>query len=88
MANHKSAAKRARQAPRREAKNTQRKSRVRTVEKKFVKALTEKNLSEAGNLLKSYMTEVMRAAKTKVVSKNLAARKISRLSARLNALTK
>jgi hypothetical protein len=43
LANHKSAAKRARQAQRKETINGQRKSAVRTSEKSLLKALAEKN---------------------------------------------
>lgn len=88
MANHKSAAKRARQAVRRNSVNSRRKSSVRTFEKSVSKALTEKNVKALPELLKNYASQMMKAAAKGVFKKETAARKIGRISARVQqALT-
>ncbi len=86
LANHKSAAKRARQSVKRNVVNTGRRNRVRTVEKSLTKAIVGKQGEEAKTLLQSYMSEVMRAAKSGVVKMETASRKIGRLSARVQAV--
>lgn len=86
MANHKSAAKRARQSLRKNTVNSQRKSTVRTWEKKLRAAIAEKKTEDAITLLKTYTTAVYKAAKNKVFHKNLASRKVSRLSSQVNSL--
>ncbi|HWU44294.1 MAG TPA: 30S ribosomal protein S20 [Bdellovibrio sp.] len=85
MANHKSAAKRARQAVRKTAVNNARKSSVKTVEKKLVKAIETKDIKALPELLKAFTSQVMRAAKTGIIKKETASRKISRLSTRASA---
>ena len=86
MANHKSAAKRARQTVRRTAVNSKRKGTVRTEEKKLVKALAAKNTTELPALLSALTSKLTRAAQQGVFAKNTASRKIGRLSARVHAL--
>lgn len=86
MANHKSAAKRARQSTRRTAVNSNRKGTVRTEEKKLVKALEAKNVKDLPALLSAVTSKFARAAQKGVFSKNTASRKIGRLSARVHAL--
>lgn len=86
MANHKSAAKRARQATRRTSVNSKRKGAVRTEEKKLIKALDAKNVAELPALLSSLTSKLTRAAQKGVFAKNTASRKIGRLSARVQAL--
>lgn len=88
MANHKSAAKRARQATRRTAVNSKRKGAVRTEEKKLIKAIEAKSTSELPALLSSLTSKLTRAAQKGVLAKNTASRKIGRLSARVQALLK
>lgn len=88
LANHKSAAKRARQAVRKTAVNNARKSTVRTVEKKLIKAIQAKDVKALPELVKSFTSQVMKAAKTGAVKKETASRKISRLSARATAAAK
>ncbi|AFY01157.1 30S ribosomal protein S20 [Bdellovibrio bacteriovorus] len=85
MANHKSAAKRARQSIRKTAVNNARKSTVKTAEKKLVKAIEAKDLKALPELLKNFSSQVMKAAKTGVIKKETASRKISRLSTRASA---
>ena len=84
MANHKSAAKRARQSVKKNVINSKRKSTARTHEKSLVKALSEKNVSEIPALLKKYMSQMTKAAQKGVFKKETVARKIGRLSARVH----
>jgi small subunit ribosomal protein S20 len=88
LANHKSAEKRARQSVRRNAVNTARKGRVKTIEKKLVSALGLKDLSKAKELYKAFVSFLDRAAKKNVVSKNHADRKKSRIAAKISQLEK
>lgn len=85
MANHKSAAKRARQSVRKTAVNNARKSTVKTVEKNLVKAIQAKDLGALPELLKKFTSQIMKAAKTGALKKETASRKISRLSARASS---
>ena len=85
MANHKSAAKRARQSIRKTAINSARKSYVKTVEKKLVKAIEAKDMKALPALVAAFSSQVMKAAKTGIIKKETASRKISRLSARASA---
>lgn len=85
MANHKSAAKRARQTIRRNGVNSRRKGTVRTSEKSLLKALTEKNVKALPQLLKDVTAEMMKAASKGVLKKETVSRKIGRLSTRVHA---
>lgn len=88
MANHKSAAKRARQSPKRNAVNTRRKSTVRTAEKSLIKAITDKNVKALPELLKGFTSQMMKAASRGAFRKETASRKIGRLSTRVAAALK
>lgn len=88
MANHKSAAKRARQSIKRKTVNNKRKSVVKTIEKKLMQAISSKEVAKAQELLKSFASFVDRAAKNKVVSKKHASRKKSQLSTKVHTLNK
>jgi small subunit ribosomal protein S20 len=85
LANHKSAAKRARQSIKKTAINNARMSTVKTAEKKLVKAITAKDVKALPELLKNFTSQVMKAAKTGVIKKETASRKISRLATRASA---
>jgi len=87
MANTDSARKRIRQTERRTARNQARKSRMRTFVKKVEAAIANGDKSSAADALQAAQPELQRAATKGVVHKNLVARKISRLSARIKALT-
>ena len=87
MANHKSAEKRARQAVRRKARNTNVESAVRSFEKTLHKAIDSKSKDVAEHL-KVYTSKVMSAVSKGVIKKETASRKISRLSTRVAALVK
>ena len=84
MANHKSAAKRARQAPKRTTRNTNVKSSVKTFEKKLLKAIETKS-ADVAEALKAYTSRVMQAVTKGSIKKETANRKISRLSTRASA---
>ena len=88
MANHKSAAKRARQTIRKNAVNTRRKSTVSTAEKKLMKAISDKNMKAIPELLKEYVSQSMKAAQRGIFKKETASRKIGRITARAASLLK
>lgn len=88
MANHKSAAKRARQSERISAVNSKRKSSVRTAEKALKKAIETKNSDEAQKLLVKYSSRMGKAAQKGVFHPRMASRKISRLAKQVNSLGK
>jgi small subunit ribosomal protein S20 len=66
--------------------NSKRRSTVRTVEKKLVKAIETKSVGELQALLSTVTSAMTRAAQKGVFAKNTASRKIGRLSARVQAL--
>ena len=86
MANTPQSKKRARQTLRRTDVNKARRSRIRTYLRKVEEALAAGNADVAREALKSAQPELMRGVTKGVVHKNTAARKISRLSSRLNTL--
>ena len=86
MAKTKSARKNARQAERRTEVNRARESRVRTYLKKVEAAIASGNKQNAQEAFKAAQPVLMRGVGQKVVHKNLVARKLSRLSARIKAL--
>ncbi|HVK61004.1 MAG TPA: 30S ribosomal protein S20 [Bdellovibrionales bacterium] len=85
MATHKSAEKRARQAVKRNKRNTDRENMVRTAEKKLRTALAANDKKSAATLLNDYVSKVSKAAAKGVIPAKTAARKIGRLSTRVNA---
>lgn len=88
MATHKSAEKRARQSIRKNTRNSQTLSTVRTIEKKLRAAIAGGNASDAQALLSGYMSKISKAASKGVVHANTASRKIGRLSERVFKLAK
>lgn len=86
MANIASARKRIRQSAKRNARNTARKSRVRTFVKKVELAIASGDHVAAREALRIAQPEIQRAATKGVLHHNTVARKISRLSARVKAL--
>ena len=87
MAQHKSAAKRARQAVKKNAVNTARKSKVRTSEKTLAAAIKKADANAIPALLSAYTSQMMKAAQKGVFNKATAARKIGRLSAQVHKTT-
>ncbi|GAB4541300.1 MAG: 30S ribosomal protein S20 [Parvularculaceae bacterium] len=86
MANTTSAKKMVRKIRRRTAVNQARRSRVRTFIRRVEDAIRSGDAELARNSLKAAQPELMRAAQKGVFHKNMAARKISRLSKRIRAL--
>lgn len=87
MANTKSAKKATRKIARRTEVNRNRMSRVRTFVRKVEEALAAGDKTAAGEALRAVQPELMRAASRGVLHRNTASRKISRLAARVKALS-
>jgi small subunit ribosomal protein S20 len=85
MANHKSAAKRARQTIVRTARNKAAKSAIRTASKKVETAATKKDALDA---LKQADRLIQRATGKSRLHKNTAARRQSKLAKKVNKLAK
>jgi small subunit ribosomal protein S20 len=88
MANTDSARKRIRQTKTRTDRNRARKSRVRTFVKEVETAIASGDKTAAAAALRAAQPELQRAATKGVMHDNTVARKISRLSSRVKALTK
>ena len=86
MANTRSAAKQARGAIRRRARNRTQISTVRTSEKKIRALAKAGKTDEAVKLLPEFQSQIDRAAKRGVIHKNTAANHKSRLVRRINAI--
>lgn len=87
MANTPQSKKRARQTLRRTEVNKARRSRIRTYLRKVEEAIATGKADVASEALKSAQPELMRGVTKGVYHKNTAARKMSRLSARVKALS-
>jgi small subunit ribosomal protein S20 len=86
MANHKSAEKRARQTERRTAVNSARRSRMRGSIKKVEEAIKAGDKKAAAAALREAQPEIQRGAVARVIEKNAASRRVSRLNARIKAM--
>ncbi len=86
MANIKSAKKRIRQIERRTEVNRARINRIRTYLKKVELAIAGGDKDTAAAALRAAQPELMRGVTKGVLHRNKAARTMSRLSARLNAM--
>ncbi|MEM1020199.1 MAG: 30S ribosomal protein S20 [Pseudomonadota bacterium] len=87
MANTPQARKRIRRNNRRTDINTARRSRLRTFIRKVETAIAAGDSSAAQSALKDMQPELSRAAAKGIVHKNTAARKLSRLNARVKAIS-
>lgn len=87
MANTPQSKKRARQIERRTDVNKARRSRIRTFIRKVEEAIASGNAADAALALKTAQPELMRGVTKGIVHKNTASRKISRLAARVKALS-
>jgi len=87
MANIKSAKKRIRQTVRRTEVNRARMSRVRTFVRKVEAAIASGDKNAAREALKQAQPEIMRGVTKGVLHRNTASRRLSRLSARIKALS-
>ncbi|MFN7710050.1 MAG: 30S ribosomal protein S20 [Holosporales bacterium] len=86
MANIESAKKRARQAEVRNERNRARVSRIRTFIRKFEEALKGGDKASAEVAFKEAQPEIMRGVTKGVLHINTAARKISRMAAKVKSL--
>lgn len=86
MANTPQSKKRARQNETRMAINKARRSRIRTHLRKVEEAIESGDKDAAQNALRAVQPEMMRGVTKGVLHKNTAARKMSRLSARVKSL--
>ena len=87
MANTPQAKKRARQNERRFEVNKARRSRVRTYLRKVEEAIESGDKAAAAAALREAQPELMRGVSRGIFHKNTAARKMSRLSSRVKALS-
>ncbi|MDR2788573.1 MAG: 30S ribosomal protein S20 [Candidatus Accumulibacter sp.] len=86
MANSAQARKRARQAVKQRAHNTNLRSTLRTAVKRVQKAIVAGDKALAQNIFQESVSVIDRIADKKIIHKNKAARHKSRLSARIKAL--
>ena len=86
MANTPQSKKRARQNERRQSVNKARRSRIRTFLRKVEEAIASGDKNAAAEALKAAQPELMRGVTKGVLHKNTAARKMSRLSARVKSI--
>ena len=86
MAHHKSAKKRIQQTARRTAVNRARTSRVRSHIKKVETAIASGDKKAAQAAFKDAQPEIQRGAVKGVIHRNMAARKLSRLSSQIKKL--
>ncbi len=87
MANTPQSKKRARQVERRTEVNKARRSRIRTFLRKVEEAIASGNQEAAREALRQAQPELARGASKGVMHKNTVARKMSRLSSRVKALS-
>ena len=87
MANTPQAKKRARQNERRYAVNKARRSRIRTFLRNVEEAIASGDREAAAAALRAAQPELMRGVTKGVLHKNTVARKMSRLSSRVKALS-
>ena len=86
MAKTRSAAKQARASVRRQVNNKAIKSRLHKLEKKFLSLIEAKQAKEAVATYGELTAGLDKAAKTRVIHRNLADRKKSRMALRFKAL--
>jgi small subunit ribosomal protein S20 len=86
LANHKSAEKRARQSEKRKMRNTSARTRVKTSVKAVLKSVEEKDVEKSRGVLLDTTKTIDKAAAKGIFHKKTAARKISRLTKKVNAL--
>ncbi|WP_103981307.1 30S ribosomal protein S20 [Helcococcus massiliensis] len=84
MANIKSAIKRIDVTKRQTAENKSKKSELKTLVKKFDKAVEEERLEDAQELLKTLDKKLKKAVSKNVIHENKASRDLSKLASKLN----
>lgn len=88
MPNTKSAAKAMRQSQRRKATNLKTKAKARTATKTVKKLIADNSIEEALKALQEAMAQLDKAAKKRVIHKNTASRRKSRLAKAINKASK
>jgi small subunit ribosomal protein S20 len=83
-----SAIKKAKQSDKRNLLNKSVRSNIKTIERKVESVITSGNKEEAGKALIEASKVLQKAASKGVIHKNNAARQISRLTRKVNAMTK
>jgi small subunit ribosomal protein S20 len=86
MPNTKSAERRMRNSARKHLHNHALKARLKTLEKKFLAALSSGKKDDATGALRALTSALDKSAKTGVIHANVVSRKKARLTVRLNAL--
>jgi len=86
MPTRKSAARNLKKSKKRYKQNKALRSELKTKDKKFNALLKEKKLDEAKTYLKTLIIKLDRAASKKIIHKNKASRKKSRLTKKLTSL--
>ncbi len=87
MANHKSAEKRIRQTLKRTERNKYYRTRIKNLSRALNEAVDSSDLTKAQEALKVANKDIHSFVSKGILSKNTAARKISRLNARVKKLT-
>ena len=87
MANTKSAKKMVRKIATRTEVNKARRSRVRTFIRRVEEAIAGGDKDKANEALRQAQPEIMRAVTKGLIHKNTSSRKVSRLSARIKAMS-
>ena len=86
MPTHKAAYKSIRADAKKRRRNEAAKSELKTMTKNLEKLIADKKKDEALSYIKKISARYMKAASSKVIHKNNASRKISRLSKRINKI--
>jgi small subunit ribosomal protein S20 len=86
LANHKSAIKRAKQNEARRLRNRMRKTRMKNVIKEVQEAISSNSPEVIVERLREAISTIDKTASKGVIHKNNAARKISRLTRKINAI--
>ncbi|MCF6201893.1 MAG: 30S ribosomal protein S20 [Hydrogenimonas sp.] len=86
MAHHKSALKRIRQTVKRTARNRYYKTRIKNITKAVIAAVEGGDKEAAQNAMKIANRELHKYVSKGILKKNTAARKVSRLQTKVNAL--
>ncbi len=85
MANHKSAAKRAKQSEKKRALNRSKSSAVKTAIKAIRGLIASSHLDEAKKILPAIQSKIAKLAKTNIIKKKTASRKIGRIASKVVA---
>ena len=88
MPNTKSAIRRVKRVKRQSLVNKLRRSRYKLAIKKINKLVEKKDIQGINKFFPSFQSELMRIAKTGVVKKKNASRKIARISKKINKINK